>query len=269
MKKKIAYTLAGLVIVVVVAALGYRGYIGIVAGDGEISREVQADRSFAVDGEVSETSGPASIIQYGVTSGESGNSVARFLILERIFGRENMVEGTTRQIDGSFLINYLDSTVRVGQFEINVRDIRTRSLDVDIEEGGWTDSERDVVIRGQILESGREEYEFSTFEPTRVTGVPESFSVGDTLNIVVTGDLTIKGVTSQVSFDMELNLNSEQRISGFASTEVRWADFGITVPYVGGGSDIDAVADSVELQLEFTAEEEGRLGSIERPRLTA
>ncbi|MFW6328500.1 MAG: YceI family protein [Alkalispirochaetaceae bacterium] len=267
MKKKIAYTLLSIVIVAAVGALGYRGYIGMVAGDGEISREVQADRSFSDEAEARETGSTSSIIQYGVTSGESGESVARFLILEQIFGRENMVEGTTRQIDGSFLINYLASTVRVGQFEINVRDIETRSLDVNISERGWTDGERDVVIRGQILESGRDEYEFSTFDPDSVTGVPDSFDIGDTLELVVTGDLTIKGVTSEVSFDMELNLDSEEQISGFASTEIRWADFGITVPYVGGGSDVDAVADSVELQLEFTAEEEGRLGTLpsERP----
>lgn len=265
MIKKVAYTVLGLVVISVVGAVGYRGYIGIVAGNGEISREVQADRSFAVS---DESSGRPGIIQYGVTSGDGGDSVARFLILERIFGRENMVEGTTRQIDGSFLINYLDASVRVGEFEINVRDIRTRSLDVDIEEQGWTDGERDVVIRGRILESGRDEYEFTTFEPASVSGVPESFEVGDTLQMVVTGDLTIRGATSRVSFDMELSLDSAERISGFASTTVRWADFGITVPYVGGGSDVDAVADSVELQLEFTAEEEGRLGVTELERIS-
>ena len=256
-KRKVVFSVLGLLLVLAAGAGGYRIYIGIVAGDGEISREVQADRSFTVSDEAEAEPG---IIQYGVTSGDTGDSVARFLIQEQIFGRENMVEGTTRQIDGSFLINYLDASVRVGQFEINLRDIRTRSLDVDIEEQGWTDRERDVVIRGQILESGRDEYEFATFEPTEVRGVPDSFAVGDELELVVVGDLTIRGVTSEVSFDMELSLDSEEEISGFASTTVRWADFGITVPYVGGGSDVDEVSDTVELQLEFAANEEGRLG---------
>jgi polyisoprenoid-binding protein YceI len=259
--KKLAYIVVGLLVVVVVGALGYRGYIGMVAGDGEISREVQADRSFANSSDAnSDSAQRPGIIQYGVTSGESGDSVARFLIVERIFNRENTVEGTTRQIDGAFLIDYLGADIRVGQFEINVRDIETRSLDVDISERGWTDGERDVVIRGQILESGRDEYEFATFDPTGVEGVPDDFALGDTLNIQVNGDLTIKGVTSRVSFDMELSLEAENRISGFATTTVRWADFDITVPYVGGNSDVNAIEDSVELQLEFTAEEEGRLG---------
>ncbi|MEX2445587.1 MAG: YceI family protein [Alkalispirochaeta sp.] len=255
--KKLLYSVLAVLAVVVVGAVGYRGYLGILAGDGETSREVQAERSFNTS---SEDDSAIGIIQYGVTSGEDGESRAQFLIQEVIFGRENMVEGTTRQLDGSFLIDYDEHTVRVGQFEINVRDIRTRSLDVDIESRGWTDSERDTVIRAQILQSGRDEFEFSTFEPTNVAGVPESFELGDTLDLVVTGDLTIRGVTSEVSFDMELSLDSEEMISGTASTTILWEDFDITIPYVGGGSDVGAVSDSVELRLEFTAEEEGRVG---------
>ena len=255
--KKVAYIGLGLVAVLVVAAVGYRVYLGVRAGDGEISREAQANRSFA---STTENDSALGIIQYGVTTGENGDSRAQFLIEETIFGRDNVVEGTTRQLDGSFLINYNEHRVQVGQFEINVRDIKTRSLDVDIESRGWTDSERDTVIRAQILESGRDEFEFTTFNPTDVSGVPESFQPGDTLNIVVTGDLTIRDVTRSVDFDMELSLDSDESISGTASTTVRWDDFGITIPYVGGGSDVGAVSESVELRLEFTAEEEGRVG---------
>lgn len=255
--KKLLYVGIAIVGVVVVAAVGYRVYLGILAGDGEISREVQAERSFQ---NVSDNGSSIGIIQYGVSSGDGANSQAQFLIQEVIFGRENLVEGTTNQIDGSFLINYDENTVQVGQFEINVRDITTRSLDVDIEEGGWTDSERDTVIRAQILESGRDEFEFSTFDPTDVSGVPESFDLGDSFDFVLTGDLTIRDVTSSVDFDMTLSLDSEEQISGNASTTVFWEDFDITIPYVGGSSDVENVNDSVELRLEFTAEQEGRVG---------
>lgn len=296
--KKLLY--AGIIVVAVVAviAIGYRVYLGILAGDGEITREVQAERSFSdagddgASGEERDTdsadngAGESSAdnaeasssstesdsasqeepepaigtIQYGVTSGESGDSRAQFLIQERIFGRDNLVEGTTRQLDGSFLIDYDEHSVQVGQFEINVRDIRTRSLDVDMSQERWSDGERDVVIRGQILQSGQDRYEFSTFNPTAVSGVPDTFEFGDTINIVLTGDLTIRGVTSSVDFDMELVLESQEMISGHAATTVRWDDFDITIPYVGGNSDINSVDDSVELRLEFTAVQEERSG---------
>ena len=255
--KKLTYVVIGVVAVAVIAAVGYRVYIGVRAGDGEISREVQADRSFG-DNENSEDS--PGTVQYGVTSGDDGNSQAQFLINEVIFGEENLVEGTTRQLDGSFLIDYDENTVQVGQFEINVRDITTRSLDVDIEDQGWNDSERDTVIRAEILESGQDEFEFTTFDPTDVSGVPGSFSVGDTFDIVITGDLTIRDVTRSVDFDMELSLDSDDEISGSASTIVGLEYFEITIPYVGGGSDVASVDDEVELRLEFTAEEEGRVG---------
>lgn len=267
--KKLLY--AGIIVIAVVAvvAVGYRVYLGILAGDGQITREVQAERTFgndtdngeaADDDEADEQAPAIGTIQYGVTSGDNGDSRAQFLIREVIFGRENMVEGTTRQLDGSFLIDYDDHSVRVGQFEINVRDIRTRSLDVDMSQERWSDGERDVVIRAQILQSGRDEFEFSTFNPTGVSGVPDTFEIGDTLNIVLTGDLTIRGVTSSVDFDMELVLESEDMISGTASTTVLWEDFNITIPYVGGDSDINSVDDSVELRLEFTAIQEERSG---------
>lgn len=275
--KKLLY--AGIIVIALatVVAVGYRVYLGILAGDGQITREVQADRSFgngADNGAVADDTGaddrdtvaddeqePAiGTIQYGVTSGDGGDSRAQFLIREVIFGRENMVEGTTRQLDGSFLIDYDSHSVRVGQFEINVRDIRTRSLDVDMSQERWSDGERDVVIRAQILQSGRDEFEFATFNPTDLAGVPGTFGIGDTLNIVLTGDLTIRGVTSSVDFDMELVLESEDMISGSASTTVLWEDFDITIPYVGGSSDINSVDDSVELRLEFTAVQEERSG---------
>lgn len=131
---------------------------------------------------------------------------------------------------------------------------------MDIESRGWTDGERDTVIRAEILESGRDEFEFATFNPTNVSGVPDSFEPGDTLELVVTGDLTLRDVTSSVDFDMQLSLDSDETISGTASTTIRWEEFDITIPYVGGSSDVNSVADSVELRLEFTAEEEGRVG---------
>src|SRR6056297_1022751 len=114
--KRIAFVVSGIVAVAVVTAVGYRVYLGVRAGDGEISRQAQADRTF-VSTDQSDTS--LGIIQYGVTTGEEGGSRAQFLIEETIFGRSNVVEGTTRQLDGAFLVDYNGHEVQVGQFEIN------------------------------------------------------------------------------------------------------------------------------------------------------
>lgn len=246
MKKKILYGILALVVVVILAAVGFRVYIGILAGSGEATREVQAER---VDPE-ERTIGS---IEYGVVSGDAEQSVARFRIEEVIFGEENLVVGTTDQIDGSVVLSFEEGTVDIGQFEINMRTIQTRSEDVDFEDSDLSDSERDEVIRAQILESGKDEFEFSTFNPTTVSGAPESFEPGDELDLEVTGDLTVRDVTSPVTFDMEIAIASEEEITGTATTTIQWDDFDISIPYIGGNSAIASVGDSVDLELEFVA----------------
>ncbi|MCA1755297.1 MAG: YceI family protein [Spirochaeta sp.] len=188
---------------------------------------------------------------------------ARFLINEVIFNRETEVEGTTDQLDGSFLLDFEQGIVDVGQFEINMRSIQTRTVDFNLEDvrtsnSSLNDAERDRVIRAYILESARDEFEFATFDPTNISGSPESFEPGDRLDLVVTGDLVLRDVTSSVSFDMQISIESEERISGSATTTILWDDFDITIPYVGGNSAIASVGDQVELELSFVADAEER-----------
>ncbi|MFW5976290.1 MAG: YceI family protein, partial [Alkalispirochaetaceae bacterium] len=108
-------------------------------------------------------------------------------------------------------------------------------------------------IRTLILESNKEEFEFSTFRPTQISGLPESIEVGDRFSFEVTGDLTVRDVTSSVTFDMRVDLQSEEEITGSASTTILWEDFDITIPYVGGDSIVASVEDRVDLELEFLA----------------
>ncbi|TVR87050.1 MAG: YceI family protein [Spirochaetaceae bacterium] len=253
MKKKTIYSLLFAVAgVVLVVAVGLRIYTGYRAGTAEPTRAVEAERIQPED----RTLGS---IEYRVVSGDAEQSQARFLIDEVIFNRETEVEGTTDQIDGSFVLSFEQGTVDVGQFEINMRSIRTRTVDFHLEDvrpssSSLSDSERDRVIRAYILESARDEFEFATFDPRSVSGTPDSFAPGDRLDLVVTGDLRIRDVTSSVSFDMEVFIDSEERISGSATTTILWDDFDISIPYVGGRSSIASVGEQVELELSFVAE---------------
>ena len=250
MKKKLIVSVLGVAGVLVVAALGLRIYAGIRAGTGEPTRDVAAERMAPEERRIGS-------IQYGVVTGD-GQSEAQFLIEEVIFGRENLVEGITDQLDGSVVLSFEEGTVDIGQFEINVRAIRTRSrsFDIEAENPNYSDAERDTVIRAFILESGQDEFEFATFNPTEVRGTPDSFEPGDVLNLEVTGDLTIRDVTSTVMFDMEIQIDSEEEIAGTASTVITWDEFDISIPYVGGGSVVASVDDSVELRLNFVARRE-------------
>lgn len=175
----------------------------------------------------------------------SGQSEARFIIEEVLRGEPNTVVGVTDQLDGSVSIQFEPPEVEIGQFVINVRTVQT------------DDEVRDRTIRSLILESNKDEFEFSTFEPTSIDGVPDSLSVGDTVNIEVTGDLTVRDVTKAVVFDMSIEISSREQIRGTASTTITWDNFDITIPYVGGDSIVASVGDEVRLELDFLARTNG------------
>ncbi|MFP4375201.1 MAG: YceI family protein [Spirochaetaceae bacterium] len=222
---------AGVIILVVLILAGgaFFAYIWLSGGSGEPSAAAQAERM--------EQRQPEQVI-YEVVE---GRSEARFIIDEVLRGEPNTVVGRTDQIDGSVAVEFEPAMVDIGQFVINVRTIRT------------DDEVRDRTIRTLILESNEDEFEFSTFEPTSVDGVPETIAVGDSLDLDVTGDLTVRDVTSEVTFEMTIDVQSEDEITGAASTRILWEDFDITIPYVGGDSIVASVSDEVGLELEFTA----------------
>jgi polyisoprenoid-binding protein YceI len=227
--KRITLIVVVIVALVVLAGGGFFAYIWFAGGPGEPSAEAEA--------EALEPQQPESIV-YEVVG---DLSEARFLIEEVLRGEQNTVVGTTDQIDGSIAIEYASNDVEIGEFVINVRTIET------------DDEVRDRSIRTLILESNKDEFEFSTFRPTAVDGLPESVDVGSTFSFQVTGDLTVRDVTSPVTFDMRVEIRSEREIAGIASTTILWEDFDITIPYVGGDSIVASVEDQVDLEMEFVA----------------
>lgn len=227
--KRILKIAGGLVVLLVAAFAAFSAYIWFSGGSGEPTAPVQAERTDPRD--------EASRL-YEVVAGESE---AQFIIGEVLRGRPNTVVGSTDQIDGSLALGFAAGTVEIGQFVINLRNIAT------------DDEMRDRTIRTMILETNRDEFEFSTFTPTSLSGVPDSFGVGDTLELAVTGDLTVRDVTASVTFDMTIHIRSEERVEGVASTVILWDDFDITIPYVGGNSIVASVEDEVELRMEFLA----------------
>lgn len=231
--KTVGKVLGILLGVLIIAAAGFSGYIWFSGGDGEASREVAAT---GIEPQEPEW------IAYDV---DISRSEARFLIDEVLRGSPNTVTGVTDQIDGSVAIRFDEADVDIGEFEINVRTIRT------------DDEMRDRTIRTLILESNNDEFEFTSFRPAEITGVPASLEVGDELPLEVTGDLTVRDVTRQVTFDLTIGIDSEEEISGFGSTTITWDNFDITIPYVGGNSIVSAVDDKVILEIEFVAVRRG------------
>lgn len=164
-------------------------------------------------------------------------SEARFIIDEVLRGSPKTVVGVTNQVAGQIAVDPADpASAQVGQISINARTLAT---DSDM---------RNRAVKNRILQT--DAYEFVTFQPTQLTGLPESAAAGEPLSFQITGDLTIRDTTKQVTFDVTLTPVDETRLEGLATLTIPYRDFGLAIP---DSPSVDTVADNVTLELEFVA----------------
>ncbi|HEX5692906.1 MAG TPA: YceI family protein, partial [Roseiflexaceae bacterium] len=127
------------------------------------------------------------------------------------------------------------------QSQVGVIQINARTL--------TTDSEfRNRAIKNQILNT--DAYEFITFTPKQLMGLPESSAIGESYTFQIVGDLTIRDVTQQVTFDVTATPVSDARLEGTAQTTINYADYGISIPQVRQVASVDP---QVRLELDFVA----------------
>jgi len=167
----------------------------------------------------------------------SSESVARFAVDETI--PPQTAVGTTNQIAGDFIIDFANpANSQLGVIRINLRTLRT------------DDPDRDNSIRCCVLLTAQDAYEFTEFVPTSVTGLPTQVSLGQTVDLQVTGNLSLRGVTRPVTFTVRMTLGSAEEIRGEAAAFVNRSDFGILdddmLAYHG-------VAEQVRLEFDFVA----------------
>jgi polyisoprenoid-binding protein YceI len=164
-------------------------------------------------------------------------SEARFIIDEVLNNAPKTVVGTTEQVAGEIAINPSDpSQSRVGVIQVNARTLVT---DNDF---------RNRAIKNQILQT--DQYEFVTFTPREIVGLPQSGEVGQSYTFQIVGDLTIRDVSREVTFDVTVTPVSESRVEGTASATILYADYGITIPQVRQVASVD---EDVRLEIDFVA----------------
>lgn len=170
----------------------------------------------------------------------SEESQVEYIINEVLNGSDFMVVGVTNQVAGDILINLSDpSQTEIGEIAINARTFETDE-----------DRHDNSVARFILKSKGENANEFITFTPTSISTLPASIAVGDTLELEITGDLTIAGTTNSVSFSGTFTLESADRLVGSAETTVNYADFNLSIPDVPF---VASVEDSVILRIAFVA----------------
>lgn len=169
----------------------------------------------------------------------SEESEARFAVSETV--PVGTAVGRTNQVAGDIIVDFNNpSKSRIGLIRINLRTLRT------------DDPDRDRSIRCCVLLSAQASYEFSEFIPTSISGLPELVQIGQEVAIKVTGDLTLRGTTRTIVFDVLLTIVSTNELRGLGRTIVNRSEFGI-LNDADNMFDYHGVAEAVTLEFEFVA----------------
>jgi len=164
-------------------------------------------------------------------------SEARFVMNELLRGVDTTVVGSTNQIAGQIGANLADlSTAEIGVIQVNARTLLTDN------------NFRNNAIRNRILFT--DAYEFITFAPTDISGLPASAELGQPITFEVTGDLTIRETTQMETFTVTAVPVSATRLKGSATTTIQRLDYHLQIPVVRNVAD---VSEAVVLEFDFVA----------------
>jgi len=168
---------------------------------------------------------------------DSAASEVRFQLDEDLRGARTTVIGATDQVAGQLSLNLAD----LSQTEVGVIQINARTLQTD-------NNFRNRAIQNEILDTG--DFEFITFTPTGVEGLPAGAAVGETVTFTLVGDLTIRDITLPATFTVEATAVSDTQITGSATAIVNRTDFDLQIPSVPSVANVE---EDVELYIDFTA----------------
>ncbi|MEX2628238.1 MAG: YceI family protein, partial [Ilumatobacteraceae bacterium] len=125
--------------------------------------------------------------------------------------------GRTNDITGSLVID--GTTVTAAEFEVDMTTVES------------DDDRRDRQFRGRIMNV--DEFPTASFVLTESIQLGEIPPPGEQLTAAATGDLTLRGVTNSVTFDVTAQLE-DGRIGVLGAIPVVFADYDIVNPSTAG-----------------------------------
>jgi polyisoprenoid-binding protein YceI len=162
---------------------------------------------------------------------------ARFVIGEILRGQDNTVVGSTRQVRGEIRIDPgQPHQSTMGTFRIDAGSLAT--------DNGM----RDRAIATFIPQSST--YPTITFEATSISDIPEDAALGQALALQIQGNLTIRDITQEVTFDATVTPVSEARLVGSPSATILGQDFELSIPSVPSVASVD---EEVILEINLVA----------------
>jgi polyisoprenoid-binding protein YceI len=163
---------------------------------------------------------------------------ARYRATEQLVGRNLPSDaiGTTKNVTGAIVLDQSGAVVP-GQSKITV-DLTSLQSD---------SRQRDNFIQRSTLQTAQ--FPTAQFVPTKVDGLAQPLPTSGQVRFKLTGDLTVRGVTKPVTWDVTAQATPGD-VSGTAATTVTFQDFGMTPPKAGP---VLGVQNDLGLEIDFRA----------------
>ena len=174
----------------------------------------------------------------GATVFELGEgTIARYRVEEELARTGFFVAvGETRDVAGSIAFDAAGAVVPdASRIAVQAATLTTDS------------NRRDGYVRNRTLET--DTYPEVVFQPTAIDGLPASLAdASGPVEFTITGDLTVKDQTREVTWDAMADFAGDGTASGMASVEFTFDDFGMAKPSVAVVLSVD---DTIRLELDF------------------
>lgn len=243
--RKLALWIGGAIVALVILVVGGTWvYINLIKDDApaELSFEERDQEAAATDPPATDatttvassesttapSAGPATTTGGGEASGvdgtwtATGDSVLGYRVKETLFGQDTEGVGRTNAVTGSLTL--AGSTVESGEFTVDMSTVESDS------------GNRDNQFRGRIMDT--DSFPTSTFTLTQPIELGTIPAEGETITATATGDLTLRGTTRPVTFDVQARLNGGN-IEVDGSIPIVFADWGIPNPSFGPATTAD------------------------------
>jgi len=163
-------------------------------------------------------------------------SSASYRVTEQFVGINfpNDAIGTSTTVAGTLVIAPDGSIPPGSKLTIDLRNLKS---DQD---------QRDGFIKNRTLETDK--YPLAEFVPTKITGLPVMIPTQGQTGFELTGNMTIHGVTKEVTFQGIATFGRDSTVAGRAKTSFTFATFGLTKPSIGRLMSVD---DKIDLEIVF------------------
>ncbi len=147
----------------------------------------------------------------------TADSTVGYRVVEVLFGVDTEGVGRTNVVDGTLVIE--GTTVTSTEFTVDVATIES------------DDDRRDRQFRGRIMSV--DEFPTASFSLTEPIELGTEAVDGAEVAVQATGDLTLRGVTNSVTFDLTAKLDNG-KVGVLGEIPVVFADYGIANPSTAG-----------------------------------